>query len=318
MIPAPNPPRIAVTDTVPDALAADIGRLAPSVRLQNDALIDDAAAVSIEVLVTTGAQGASRASMQRFPNLRAVACHSVGVDLVDLEAAAERGIQVSNTPGVLDACVADLTLGLMLAVVRRVCEADRFVREGHWLQGRFPLAASLGGKCCGIVGMGRIGEAIARRACAFDMTVEYHSRRPKTELPYRYHAELADLADAADVLVVIVPGGAETTGLIDATVLEHLGPAGYLVNVSRGSVVDEPALVSALQAGTIAGAALDVFADEPCVPDAVTRMDNVVLSPHNGSATHETRAAMARCVVENVEAFLRTDRVLNEVLPSSA
>jgi lactate dehydrogenase-like 2-hydroxyacid dehydrogenase len=228
----------------------------------------------------------------------------VGYDGVDVAAAKARGILVTHTPDVLNDDVADLALALALNIARRIPQADRYVREGRWAQqGPMPLATKMSGARMGIVGMGRIGQAIAERARAFGMSVAYTARSAKTNLPYTFHDQVTALAAQSDFLVVITPGGAATRKLIDAKVLQALGPTGYLINVARGSVVDEAALLAALQAGTIAGAALDVFENEPHVPEALRALDNVVLVPHIGSATVATRQAMANLAFENLRAF---------------
>jgi hydroxypyruvate reductase len=264
--------------------------------------------------IATGLGGTVDAALiAALPRLRIIATSTVGLDAIDLDAARSRGIAVTNTPDVLTDCVADFALGLTIASARRICEADRFVRAGKWLAGGFPLATKLGGKTMGIVGMGRIGQTIATRASAFGMQIAWHGPRPKPELPYPYYKTLTELASMSHFLMVTAPGGAETRHLIDAEILEALGKKGTLINIARGSVVDEQALVDALRAGTIAGAALDVFADEPCVPEALFAMENVVLQPHLGSATEETRAAMGQLVVDNLSAFFAGEPQLTPV-----
>jgi lactate dehydrogenase-like 2-hydroxyacid dehydrogenase len=240
------------------------------------------------------------AFIDALPELEIIANLGVGYDSVDVVHAAQRGIVVTNTPDVLTDEVADLTLGLMIATVRRIPQADRFVREGRWPQGPFPLSASLRGRRVGILGLGRIGKAIARRCEAFDLIVSYHGRHWQQDARYAYHDTLLGLAAAVDILIVIAPGGPETNGIVDAKVLEALGPQGVLINVARGSVVDEPALVAALRNGTIAAAGLDVFAREPHVPAELVALDNTVLLPHVGSASLATRNAMSKLVVDNL------------------
>lgn len=260
-------------------------------------------------LVTSARFGASRALLQALPQLRVISSFGVGYDALDVAAVRERGIPVGYTPDVLNDCVADTAWGLVMDVARRFSAADRFVRRGDWLQGQFPLTTRVSGKRLGIVGLGRIGRVIARRASGFDMDIRYHNRRPVADVPFAYEPTLAGLAAWADFLVVISAGGAATRGLVDAAILRALGPEGFLVNVSRGSVIDEAALVQALQAGTIAGAGLDVYEDEPRVPPALFTLDNVVLLPHMASATHETRRAMAQLVLSNLAAFYATGQV---------
>jgi lactate dehydrogenase-like 2-hydroxyacid dehydrogenase len=240
--------------------------------------------------------------MDRLPRLEIVACNGVGVDAIDLAYTRERGIVVTNTPDVLTEDVADLGVALLLAVFRRICEGDRYVRSGAWLKGGMALARSVRGKRLGIVGMGRIGQAVARRAQAFGMEIAYFGPRPKPELPYQYVAPLVTLAENSDALILTLPGGPATRHLVNQPVIEGLGPEGVLVNIARGSVVDEEALVAALQDGRLGAAGLDVFASEPQVPAALLRMENVVLQPHVGSATVETRGAMGDLVVANLRA----------------
>ena len=240
--------------------------------------------------------------MARLPALEIISIMGVGYDGVDVAAAKARGVMVGHTPDVLNDDVADLALALMLNIARRIPQADAYVRAGQWPAGPMPLARKMSGTRLGVVGMGRIGQAIAQRALAFGMSVAYTARSAKADLPFAFHATPQALAAASDFLVVITPGGAATRKLIDAEVLRALGPAGYLINVARGSVVDEAALIAALQQGTIAGAALDVFENEPQVPEALRALDNVVLVPHIGSATVQTRHAMAARAFANLEA----------------
>jgi lactate dehydrogenase-like 2-hydroxyacid dehydrogenase len=226
----------------------------------------------------------------------------VGYDGVDVATALARGVPVTHTPGVLTDDVADLALGLVLSVARQIPLADQHVRQGRWPQGALPLGRKVSGARMGIVGLGRIGQAIARRALAFGMSVAYTARSEKKDSGFAFYPSAAALAAQVDFLVVITPGGAGTRHLINAEVLQALGPQGYLVNVARGSVVDEAALVQALADGTIAGAALDVYADEPHVPPALWAMKQVVLTPHMASATHQTRQAMADLALANMRA----------------
>lgn len=266
-----------------------------------DAFVRDVAP-RIEVIVTTGGAGASRALIEQLPQLRLIACFGVGVDAIDLAAARERGVAVTNTPDVLTDDVADLAMGLMLAALRGIATADRYVRAGLWLRANMPLQTRMSGKRLGIVGMGRIGQAIAKRASAFDMSIAWNGPRPK-DLPWRYEPDLLALARSVDVLVAACPGGVATRGLISRAVLEALG-AGVFVNIARGSVVDETALVDLLATRRLGGAALDVFADEPRVPEALFALDHVVLQPHQASATRETRAAMGQLVLDNIAAHV--------------
>ncbi|GJD30595.1 2-ketogluconate reductase [Methylobacterium adhaesivum] len=251
--------------------------------------------------MATGAQApVDAALLARLPNLEIVASFGVGYDTIDTATAAARGVVVTNTPDVLSDEVADLTLGLLLATLRQIPQADRYLRAGHWPTKPYPLTPTLRGRTVGILGLGRIGRAIATRLEGFGVQIAYHGRRRQADVRYAYHASLLDMARAVDVLVVVAPGGPETDGLVDAGVLAALGPQGILVNVARGSVVDEEALVAALKAGTILGAGLDVFAREPHVPADLVAMDHVVLLPHVGSGSVHTREAMGRLVVDNL------------------
>jgi len=265
-------------------------------------------------VVTAGGAPVREGLIAALPALQVIATRGVGHDHIDREAAQTRGIAVSNTPGVLTDCVADLAMGALIAVARRLARADRFVRRGDWLKERYPLTTRVSGKRLGIVGMGRIGQAVARRAGGFAMTVRYHSRRPLPQSPAEHVASLLELAVWADFLVICVPGGADTRNLISGAVLDALGPQGFLVNVARGSVVDEQALVSALEQGKIAGAALDVFQCEPNVPPALIGLDNVLLLPHIASSTRETFAAMEELLLANLHSFFATGRLLTPVL----
>lgn len=239
--------------------------------------------------------------MARFPRLEIVSTFGVGYDHVDAAWAGRHGIIVTNTPEVLTDEVADTALGLLLCTVRELPQAERYLRAGRWPQAPYPLTkTTLRNRTIGIVGMGRIGKAIARRLDGFGAPVVYHARRPQPDLPYRYFPDLIAMAQAVDTLIVIVPGGAETRHLIDAKVLQALGPEGILVNIARGSVVDEAALIKALQDRTIYSAGLDVFANEPAVPSELLAMDHVVLLPHVASASVYTRARMDRLVVDNL------------------
>lgn len=257
----------------------------------------------IQGVVTSGVHGCTGDVIRALPNLKVINSFGVGYDSIDIVTARDRGVAISNTPGVLDDCVADTAFALLIDVARGISASDRFIRNGRWLKEKFPLGRKLGGKTCGIVGLGNIGKAIAKRATAFDMEVVYYGRRQQQDVPYRYEPDLKTLANQADFLVLAVPGGKETHHLIDAEVLQALGKESFLINIARGSVVDEPALVDALQRGVIAGAGLDVFADEPQIPQPLLEMDNVVLTPHLGSGTHETRQAMADLVFENINLY---------------
>jgi hydroxypyruvate reductase len=241
--------------------------------------------------------------LDALPKLEVISVFGVGYDGVPVEYCRARGIMVGHTPDVLTSDVADVAAGLVLMTARGFVQADRFVRAGAWLRGGPTLTTRLGGKSAGILGLGRIGRAIARRLAAMDMIVSYSSRRPQADVAWRYVPDLATLAAEVDFLIVACPGGAATRNLVDARVLAALGSKGTLINVARGSIVDEPALVDALQRGVIRGAGLDVFADEPNVPPALVAMENVVLLPHVGSATRETRQAMADLCRANLDAW---------------
>jgi len=252
--------------------------------------------------------------IESLPKLEIISVFGVGYDGIDVAAAKRRGITVTNTPDVLNDCVADLAMGLTIAAARRLSEGDRYVRAGKWLKGPMPLATRVSGKRLGIVGFGRIGQTIAKRASGFDMQIAYHSRRPVADAPFKHYPSLVDLAKNSDFLVVITPGGKETFHLINEEVMRALGPKGILVNVARGSVVDEKALVKVLEEGVLGGAGLDVFEDEPKVPEALFAMDNVVLAPHVGSATHETRTAMGNLCVDNLVLHFGGKPVLTRVV----
>lgn len=244
------------------------------------------------------------AFMQQFPKLEQISSFGVGYDHIDAKWAGAHGIVVTNTPGVLDEEVADTALGLLLCTVRELPQSERYLRAGKWPAAHYPLTkATLRNRTVGIVGMGRIGKAIAKRLDAFGVPVAYHSRNAQAGTNYKYYPKLLDMARDVDTLIVIVPGGAATANMINAEVLKALGPQGILINMARGSVVDEPALIEALKSRTIYSAGLDVFAKEPQVPKELIEMDHVVLFPHIGSATEVTRAAMDQLVVDNILAW---------------
>jgi len=257
---------------------------------------------------------ASRELIEALPKLEVISSFGVGYDGVDVAACRDNGVRLTNTPDVLNDAVAEVTLGLMIALCRRIPQADAYVRAGKWLKGGFPLTAELTGATVGILGLGRIGKEIARRCQAFKMRVVYHGRHEQAYEPYEYYPNLVDMARDVDWLVVIAPGSAETRGIVSREVMEALGPDGCLVNVARGSLVDEPALIELLQTGKLGGAALDVFADEPRVPEALFALENVVLAPHQGSATWKTRKAMGDLVVDNLSAFFAGRPLLTPVV----
>ena len=255
--------------------------------------------VTTRAIVGGGTSVVDAPLLDRLPALEIVAIRGVGHDAIDLAATRARGIVVTTTPDVLTDDVADLAIALMLAVQRRIVANDRAVREGGW---QVPLARRASGRRIGIYGLGQIGKAIAARARPFARELHYTARTAKTDVEGVFHADIASLAAACDVLILAAPGGAATRHIVDASVLAALGPDGILVNIARGSLVDEPALVAALRSGAIAGAGLDVFADEPVVPDTLKAMEQVVLSPHQGSGTVVARADMAALVVANLDA----------------
>jgi lactate dehydrogenase-like 2-hydroxyacid dehydrogenase len=238
-----------------------------------------------------------------LPTLEVIAIHGVGTDKVDLEEARRRGVTVFTTPDILSEDVADLAIGMWIALSRRITEADRYVREGRWRAAPFALARRVSDQRVGILGLGRIGRAIARRAEPFAASIAYTSRRPVSGAPYLHEPDAAKLADRSDVLFVALPGGEATHGAVGAEVLAALGPAGMLVNIARGSVVDEAALLAALRAGHLGGAALDVFRNEPDIDPAFAELENVLLQPHLGSATVETRYKMAQHMAEQLRAY---------------
>jgi lactate dehydrogenase-like 2-hydroxyacid dehydrogenase len=243
------------------------------------------------------------ALMSRLPKLEIVSTFGVGYDHIDAAWAGQHGIIATHTPDVLNEEVADTAMGLLLCTVRQLPQADRFLRRGEWLHGEFPHTPTLRDRTVGIVGLGRIGKAIARRLDASNVPVAYHGRHRQPDVAYRYYPDLVEMARAVDVLLVITPGGAGTKHLINAQVLEALGPNGILINVARGSVVDEAALIEALQKKKIYAAGLDVFANEPRVPQALIDMEQVVLLPHVGSASVHTREVMDQLVVDNLLAW---------------
>jgi lactate dehydrogenase-like 2-hydroxyacid dehydrogenase len=246
-------------------------------------------------------------------SLQLIAAFGVGVDGIDFGATGRLGCKVSNTPDVLNDAVADLAMALVLATSRNLVNADRFVRNGQWADGPFPFGSSLDGKTLGIIGLGRIGEAIAERAKPFRLQVAYHNRQPKPGLPYPYYDSIEALAAASDILLCMLPGGQATNNLVDAEVFQQLGSEGIFINVGRGNSVDEDALCRALRDGTIKAAGLDVYRNEPQVPDCLQQLDNVVLLPHIGSATVETRRAMGQLVIDNLAAFFAGKPLLTEV-----
>ena len=278
-------------------------------------ILDPEAFTKVTAFVGVGsAAKVDRKLLAMFPNVKMISIFGVGYDGIDVAAAKERGIQVTHTPDVLTDDVADLAMGLILSIGRRIPQSDKFVRNGDWVSEPFTMTHKVTGTRLGVVGLGRIGQAIAKRAAAFDMTIAYTGRRAKTNAPFRYYPTASELAANSDYLVVAVPGGDDTKNMINAQVLKALGPKGIVINIARGSVVDQTALIQALKDKSIAGAGLDVFWDEPNIDPQFFKLQNVVLTPHNGSNTHETRRAMADLALANLKAFFE-ERPLLTLIP---
>ena len=269
---------------------------------------------AVRAIVTGGQTGANNELIDALPSLEIIAINGIGTDNVDLQHARTRSISVTTTPDVLTDDVADMAIALLLATARRICFADRFVRAGRWPGGHAPLATRVSGKRLGLLGMGHVGRAVARRAEGFGMSIAYSNLQPVADVTYHYEPDLVALARDSDFLVIAASGGPATRGLVDRAVLDALGPSGLLVNVARGSVVDETALVTALAEGRLGGAGLDVFGNEPDVPQELWRMDNVVLQPHQASATVETRRAMGDLVIANLAAHFAGHEPLTAVV----
>ncbi|WP_202315255.1 2-hydroxyacid dehydrogenase [Mesorhizobium sp. L-8-10] len=272
------------------------------------------AARGVRAIATRGELGASAALMDRLPKLEIVSCYGVGTDAIDLGYARDRGIRVTNTPDVLTEDVADIGIGLALAVCRQIPQADLYVRNGSWRGGNMHLVTRFHGKRVGVVGMGRVGAAFARRAAAFDCAVSYFDIAPRADLPYAFVGDLVELARGSDFLIVTLSGGGSTQKIVNAEVLAALGPDGFLVNISRGTTVDETALLEALEAGTVKGAGLDVFWNEPAIDERFHRLSNVVLQPHHASGTIETRKAMGKLVRDNLAAHFGGQPLLTPVV----
>lgn len=264
---------------------------------------------SYQAIVTRAAVGASQQLVSNLPNLRVISSFGVGLDQFDLDHLNQRNIQLGFTPEVLNDCVADLAWGLLINVSRQIVAADRYVRQGNWKQKNYPLTSRVSGKKIGIVGLGRIGQAIAKRAIGFDMEVRYHNRHRLNDCIYNHEPSLVNLAKWSDFLVIAVSGGKTSDCLIDKEVLLALGENSYLINISRGSVVDEKALLEALKNKKIAGAGLDVYVDEPNISADIIGLDNVVLSPHMASATTETRQEMSELTLKNLDDYFKFGRV---------
>ena len=260
-------------------------------------------------IVTSARYGANAALIDALPNLRVISSFGVGLDTIAVDRAKARGIQIGYTPDVLNDCVADTAFALLIDAARRFSESDRYLRAGKWAKAPFPVSTKVSGKRLGILGLGRIGKVVAKRASGFDMEVRYHNRRKDPTVSYTYMETLKGLAEWADFLVVVSAGGPETRHLVSAEILAALGPKGFVINVARGSVIDQDALIRALQDGTIAGAGLDVYDNEPNISEVLFGLDNAVLLPHLASGTHETRAAMAALTFDNLAEFFRTGHV---------
>lgn len=314
---ATNRPHLLVTGQMVPVVEESVDKLFTVHRL---AKTQDRSAFIAEIApkiqaIATGGHFAIRADvMEKMPKLKIVANFGVGYDSVDAKWAGEHGIVVTNTPDVLNDEVADTTVALLLETLRQLPQAERYLRAGKWLEKPFPLTHTLRDRTIGIVGMGRIGKVIAKRLSSFDRPIVYHSRNPVKDVPYRHYPDLIAMAKDVDVLIVIVPGGHATKNMINADVLKAFGPNGVLINMARGSVVDEPALIEALKSKTILSAGLDVFAQEPKVPQELIGMEHVVLLPHVASATHFTRRAMGQLVVDNLASWAQGKGPLTPVI----
>lgn len=269
---------------------------------------------SVRALATYTGWGANAELMDALPKLELIAHFGVGYDPIDVAAAKQRNIMVTNTPDVLNDCVADMAMSLVLNVMRQFPQSENWLRSGKWHEViGYPLTVSLSGKTLGILGLGRIGEAIAKRAQAFGMKIAYHNRSKKN-VPYPYYGDPVALAEHCDVLLVAAPGGAETKNIVNAAVLDALGPKGFLVNIARGTLIDEPVLIRYLQENRIAGAGLDVYVKEPQAPPELFALENAVIYPHVGSATLETRTAMGNLQLENLRLYFAGKPVKTRVV----
>lgn len=267
----------------------------------------------IKVLVTTGGIKVDASLIKKLPNLELIATRGVGFDHIDLEATRKKNVIVSNTPGVLTACVADLAFGALIAISRQIVQADSFIRNGKWLSNKFQFTTKVSGKKLGIVGFGQIGQAVAKRANAFDMDIRYFSRSKKSNCKEVFEPLLLELAKWSDYLVICAPGGKDTQNLISEEVLEALGTKGFIVNIARGSLINEEALIQAITQEKIAGAALDVFLHEPVVPEELIESNRVLLLPHIASRTEETFLAMEDLLIQNLEEYFITEKVITSV-----
>ena len=297
---------LVLGDMVPSAEMAELEKQYRLIHAYEDEALQQAIAEhgeEIEGIVSMYGNPVDKALLDQLPELKIIAQFAVGFDNIDIETARGRSIAVTNTPDVLTADTADTALALLLAVLRRVVECDQFFRQGTWLEETMPLGRSMSGKKVGIVGLGRIGQAIAKRCASFEMHVSYFGPREKPDFPYTYYNDLRSLAEESQVLILSCSATEQTRHLMNADILQALGAQGVLINVARGSVVKQDDLLAALQNKVIAGAGLDVYESEPCCPKELISMDNVVLLPHIGSATIETRSSMGRLVIDNLNAF---------------
>ncbi len=281
---------------------------------EDQAALIAAHADGIRAIATRGDLGADAALMKQLPKLEVISCFGVGVDAIDLDYAKSASVKVANTPDVLTDDVADMGVSLILAAARRIPQGDAHVRSGAWLEGPLDLTTRVSGKRLGVLGMGRIGAALAKRMRAFDMSIAYHNRSPRDDVDAVYKETPQALAEASDFLVVVTAGGEGTRHIVDASVLEALGPEGILVNISRGSTVDEEALIAALAQKRIGGAGLDVFASEPDMDRRLLAFENVVVQPHHGSGTVETRKAMGKLVLDNLVAHFNGAELITPVV----
>lgn len=294
----------------PEIMQAEVDQRLKAVRLTNPH--DLVPAGAYKAILTRSSTAIPISLLEQLPNLKVIACCGVGYDNLPLDYLKVRGIQASTTPGVLNDAVCELGIGLLFALLRNLPAADQFVRSGQWPQRVFPIATTLAGKRVGIVGLGRIGQDLAKRLLPFGVQIAYFGPSQK-DVPYAFFNCIKALASACDILILTCPGSPETEKIINTEVLEALGPKGYLINIARGCVVDEPALLLALSQKRIAGAALDVFENEPSPNPAFMKLDNVVMSPHIGSATSETRQAMTRLAIHNLEAFFHQQPLLTPI-----
>jgi lactate dehydrogenase-like 2-hydroxyacid dehydrogenase len=311
-------PDVLYIGSFPDATAAALNEAYTVHHFRNLPIPPEAftpeTAGKIRAIATEANRGATREMMERFANVEVITVFGVGTDAVDLKAARDRNIPVTNTPDVIGPEVADLAIGLMLASARQIVMADRYVRDGDWIaKGPIGLGRSVGRKTCGVIGLGGIGRAIADRAAAFRMRVIYQGPRRKPDAPYDYVADPVELARQSDYLMVACKGGEDTRHLVSKAVIEALGPTGTLINVARGTVVDEPAMIEALRAGKLGYAALDVFDNEPRISQELLSFPNVIVQPHHGTGTVETRTEIGQVMLDNLAAHFAGKPLINPV-----